>query len=110
MEMERIMAAPQTAMGQNDVAEMECAWTTDCAAGEAAVSVLVLEKLPEGSEAVLGKEVVWNQQENGMKSCFVTGAQGEQLLALAREQKLNIREDGEVNPEHAVWEIRLITE
>ena len=110
MEVERTMAAPQAAMVQNDVAEAEDVWVTDSAAKEAAVSVLMLEKLPEGSEAVLGKEMVWTQHESGEKSCFVTGEQAEQLLALAREQKLNIREEGELDPEQTVWEIRVITE
>lgn len=110
MEMERIVASPQAAMIQNDVAELESEWTTDRAVEEAVGSVLVLEKLPEGSEAVLGKEIVWTRHENGEKSCFVTGKQGEQLLALAQEQKISIREEWELNPEYTVWEIRVITE
>ena len=110
MEMERTMAAPQAAMIQNDVAETESVCSADGMAEEADVPVLVLKKLPEGSEMALGQEVVWNQNENGVKSCLVTGTQGEQLLVLAREQKLNIGEEGDLNPEHAVWEIRIITE
>ena len=110
MEMERAVAAPQAAMIQNDAAEPENSWTMDSAAEETAVSVLVLEKLPKDSEAVLGKEIVWTEYENGEKSCFVTGEQGKQLLVLAQEQKLNIREEIELDPEQAVWEIRVITE
>lgn len=110
MELERVMAAPQAAMIQNDAAETEGVWSADGMAEDAAGSVLVLERLPEGSEMVLGQEVVWNRNEDGTKSCFVTGEQGEQLLALAREQKLNTGEEGELDPEYAVWEIRVITE
>ena len=104
------MAALQAEATQNDTVEMEYGWVADRAEVEAAVPVLVLERLPEGSEAVLGKEVFWSEQENGEKSCFVTAEQGEQLLMLAREQNLHIRENGAWNPTHTVWEICVTAE
>lgn len=47
---------------------------------------LVLEQLPDGAEAVLGGEALWEADTGGNLCCTVTAAQLEALLALALDQ------------------------
>ena len=53
--------------------------------GRKAAAVLTLAALPQGAEDVLGEDVQWQAGTDG-DWCLITGAQMEDLMALAQEQ------------------------
>ena len=107
MELERAVAPSQAMLMQEEAAQPESVREADCQEMPAEViCVLTLEKLPEGSEEVLGEEIFWSQEEGG-KSCMITGEQVRQLLKLAEEQGLSIDVPKEEIQEQAVWELRV---
>lgn len=119
LEVERAISAqaiPESAMEETGAALSTVPESTsnvqDCVEAPAAEAltqpgvILTLERLPEGTEKILGENPDWQQAESGLRVCAVTMQQGKELLALARKQGIQLRMQ-ELSDEQAIWSVQI---